>query len=177
MQEYLMPQNYVATEVIDKVLEIGLAPLNHSGLFEALLPLILGMLVIELYFGRYEDEELGWNTSVGNAVIWISTGVSLILGGHVSSPFEYNAALFIVGMGVFVAFMDFYHVWPKEIAFKVSSSTIIYLVAYVTVVVVRTDLEVTDTTLKASLMFILLATIGFKIIKKVEPPKRTGFDF
>lgn len=54
-------------------------PFQHPDIISSILPIVVGAIVIELYFGRYEQEELGWNTSVGNAVIWSTTGLNLLL--------------------------------------------------------------------------------------------------
>lgn len=144
-----------------------MAPVEHPDLLPTVLPLILGALVIELYFGKYSSEKLGWNTSVGNAIIWITTGVSLLLTGN-PGPMEKKATYFLIGFGSLVAYMDFFHKWSATVAFLISSSGIVYSLAYVIVVFVKTDLAINDTTLRAGLAFVVAVNIAFKILQSFE---------
>lgn len=151
------------------------APFEHPDILPTLLPIILGAVVIELYFGKHKNEELGWNTSVGNAVIWITTGVSLVMTESLT-PGEKLATYSLIGLGLFVGYMNFFHKWSKKIAFFVSSAGIIYTLAYVLVVLVKTDLVVTDNMLKASLIFVIGMNIMFKIIQSFETPSRESYN-
>ncbi|MFB6208083.1 MAG: hypothetical protein ABEJ69_01925 [Candidatus Nanohaloarchaea archaeon] len=154
------------------------APVRHPELLPSLLPIIFGAFVIELYFGKYKHESLGWNTSVGNAVIWLTTGVTLLMSSGLET-LEKQAAYFLIGVGAFVGYMDFTHKWPESVAFVVSSSGIVYTLAYIIVVVVKTDLPITNTTLKASAVFFLAVNIMFRIIQSFEAtrdqPQQFGF--
>lgn len=149
--------------------EFALAPVNHPELLPSLLPLILGALVIELYFGKHTREELGWNTSVGNAVIWVTTALSLMITTNLS-PGERIATYTLLGAGGFVAYMDFFHEWSSQLAFRISSSAIVYTLAYVLVVMVRTPIPVNDISLKAAAAFVIAANIGFKVLQALEIP-------
>ncbi len=147
-----------------------IAPVEHPQLLPILLPLILGAVVIELYFGKYSRESLGWNTSVGNAIIWVTTGVSLLLSSNLQT-LERNAAYFLILVGSVVVYMDFYHKWPSTVAFMVSSAGIVYSLAYVTVVFVKTSLAINSASIKAAIVFIVAANILFKILQSLETPR------
>lgn len=159
---------------VDRALEIFVkAPLNDSNLALSLLPIVAGAMVMELYFGRYTEEELGWNTAVGNSIIWLTTGVTLFTV-FASTPGEKNAALGLIALGLFFGIMDFTHKWPDYIAFFVSSSGIVYSITYAVTILVRTDLEVDAVSLRAAALFIVGSNIVFKIIELVEPSKNNG---
>ncbi|MFB6204184.1 MAG: hypothetical protein ABEJ75_00905 [Candidatus Nanohaloarchaea archaeon] len=143
------------------------APVRHPELLPSLLPVIIGGIVIELYFGRYKHESLGWNTSVGNAIIWMSTGITLLMNSALG-PMERKAAYFLVGVGAFVGYMDFNHRWPESVAFVVSSAGAVYTLAYLTVVIVRTGIPITGTTLKAAAIFFFGVNIVFRVIQSFE---------
>ncbi len=162
---------------VEEVLkELIMAPLNHPEFLPTLMPLILGAVVIELYFGKHKTEELGWNTAVGNAIIWTTTGITLLLTEEPTGTGLY-ASYFLVLIGLFVGYMNFFHNWSKDIAFSVSSAGVIYSIAYVTVVVVKTGLTVDETVLKASLVFVVGFNILFKIIQMFETPARDEIGF
>lgn len=164
------------TSITSLMIEFALAPLKHPDIVSSVLPLILGAIIIELYFGKHEQEVLGWNTSVGNAVIWISTGINLILNSALESFAEKIVVYFILLTGLFIAYMDFFHKWKPAVAFRVSTPDIIYPLGYVTVVIVKTDVQVTDMSLKAGLAFIITSFVVFRILRFFETPASNQFN-
>lgn len=153
--------------------ELVFAPVNHPELIPNLLPIIFGAIVIELYFGKHTQEELGWNTSVGNAVIWITTAVSLLMTTSLSQA-EEIATYGLLGGGIFVGYMNFFHKWSSGLAFRISSSAVVYTLAYVLVVMANTSVPINETSLKAAGVFILAANAGFKVLQMMERPSNDG---
>lgn len=160
--------------VKERFIEILLAPLNYPEIIPSLLPLALGAIVLELYFGKYEHESLGWNTSVGNAVIWISTGVNLIITGGLAEA-ERLVAYGLIAVGGLMGYMNFFHKWGENLAFRASSAGIIYTAGYVTVIAAGTNMPVNETTFKAGGAFVLAALVVFHIIQRFETPARDDF--
>lgn len=150
--------------------EFVYAPVRYPELLPSLLPLILGAIVIELYFGKYKREALGWNTAVGNAIIWVTTGVTLIITSNLDSM-ERQAAYALIGVGGLVGYMDFFHKWPDWMAFLVSSSGIVYSLAYIIVVMIKTGIPLNDTSIKAGAMFFIGVNLVFKFIQGFETPR------
>ena len=145
----------------------ALAPVRQTELLPTVLPLIIGVLVIELYFGKHENEELGWNTAVGNSISWMSTGIILLITTE-TSPQERYATYGIIGAGALLGYLDFYHKLSDTVAFIVSSSGIVYTLAYISVIMIKTSMPVNMTTLKAAAIFTAAVNIGFKIIQSLE---------
>lgn len=160
------------TTVLGYVEEIALAPLNHPEILPSALPLILAGVALELYFGKHKQESLGWNSSLANAVIWIATGITLLISGDIENLMHQYVSYFLIGLGVLTGYMDFYHKWPKQVAFVASSAISVYSIAYVTLVMVKTGIPVNPTTLKAAGAFIVGITLFFQIIKLFEQPAR-----
>ncbi|MFB6291847.1 MAG: hypothetical protein ABEI58_00470 [Candidatus Nanohaloarchaea archaeon] len=150
-----------------------LAPLEHPEILPSVLPLIMGAIVIELYFGKHKNESLGWNSSVANAVIWVATGLNLLLTGAIDTKLETQAAYFLVGAGLFVGYMDFFHKWPENLAFRASYPDVVYPLAYVIVVIIKTDMPSSIAVFKAGGAFILGAIIAFRVMRFIETPART----
>lgn len=163
--------------VQSRLVDIALAPVRQPELLPSVLPLVLGAVVIELYFGKHENESLGWNTSVGNAVLWIATGANLLLTGVIDTATERYAAYFLLAVGGFIGYMNFYHKWSPSLAFRASSAEVVYPLAYVTVVVVKTGLPVDMTVLKASAAFIAGTVLVFKAVRMFEPPASQDIGF
>ena len=154
-------------ELIDRVTVFLREPVNNPEILPNVLPLVLGLVVMELYFGKHKKESLGWNTAVGNSILWISTGVSLYMTstlGQIQLYLVYG----LIGLGVFVAYMDFFHKWPSTVAFVISSSAIIYTVAYMLVIVVKTGLPMNMITYQASAIFFVAVNVLFNFIQGLE---------
>ncbi|MFB6241829.1 MAG: hypothetical protein ABEJ36_03445 [Candidatus Nanosalina sp.] len=163
----LFREHIWSTGVRERLLEFIYAPLNNPELVPNLLPLIMGAFIMELYFGKHKKEDLGWNTALGNAVIWMSTGISLIIAEQLSTP-ELYAAYVLIGVGFFAGFMDFFHIWPTTIGWVVSSSAVVYTFGWTVVMVIKTGVPVNRTTLiSAGLFFVGINTL-FKIIQGLE---------
>lgn len=152
-------------------------PFKQPEILPTVLPLVLGAIVIELYFGKYTKEELGWNTSVGNAVIWATTGITLLMTTQMTQQ-EKSAAYILIGIGALVGYMDFFHKWPDTVAFIVSSSGIVYTLAYIAVILIKTSTPINSTTMKAAAIFFIGVNVFFKVIQSLETPRdRYGLNF
>lgn len=157
-------------EVFSTAVSIFTAPIEYTDIVPIVLPLILGGLIVELYLGKYKREELGWNTAVGNAVVWLATGISLLVTEPLAG-LEVQATFFLILLGLFVGFMDFFHIWPERIAFFVSSSGLVYTIAYTIVVMIKTEIEVNTATLLGAGVFIAVIQAVFLFLKFIEQPR------
>ena len=163
-----MYENIDQQALIEVVREFVVAPIQTPEMLPTILPLVSGAIVIELYFGKHKQERLGWNTSVGNAVIWVSTGLTLYMTETLSQP-ELYATYSLIGLGVFVGYMDFFHKWSEAVAFTVSSAGIVYTLAYILVVFVYTDLNpANEVTVYGAGLFFLLTIVCFKLVQTFE---------
>jgi uncharacterized membrane protein len=154
-------------EIHNIVLDFIRAPMENPDMLPSVLPLIMGAVIMELYFGKHKKESLGWNTSVGNAVIWMATGISLLMSETLTQP-ELYATYALIGLGGFVTFMDFFHIWPSTVAFVVSSSGLVYTLAYTLVLVIKTSSPMTRETLAAAAIFFVGLNVVFKLIQHME---------
>jgi len=167
--------------IIARLVELIRAPLDHSDLLWITLPLIITLILMELYFGRYRDEELGWNTAVGNSLILVFVSMDLFRFLWNSTPeptiikviwlnFTKSLLIFFLGLGsLWLLIADFFHFIPKKVAFFLSSSLTIKLIAYITIVIVYTDIPIDLATFFASIMLFLLLLGIFRVIQFFEP--------
>jgi len=167
--------DYFSEEVILGVEQIFLAPVNTPEMIPTLLPLILGGIVLELYFGKHKNESLGWNSSVSNSVIWISTGLTLLLTSNITGPIEKTVTYFLIGVGLLTGYLNFFHKWNSTVAFLASSSGMVYSLAYVATVIIKSGMPVNQITLQSAILSLTVIGTGFQIIKFLEPPERDKF--
>ena len=125
--------------VFQRILDILNAPFSKPIIFWELGPLILTMFIMELYFGRYKDEELGWGSTVSNALILVFIGSNLLHYLYLSGVLDFTLLrsqlpLYLIGAGLTLAILDFFHIWPAFIAFDISSVLPIHIVAFITII-------------------------------------------
>lgn len=154
-------------EIYSTVIDFVYAPMKNPEMLSTALPLILGAVIMELYFGKHKKESLGWNTSVGNAVVWMATGFSLYLSESLTQP-ELYATYALISLGVFVTLMDFFHIWPSTVAFFISSSGLVYTLAYTLVLVIKTRAPMTQDTLLAAAIFFTGINAVFEAVQFME---------
>lgn len=170
-------QEIITQEVINRTEYFVRVPLDNQEMLPTLLPLMAGAIIMELYFGKHKQEHLGWNTSVGNAAIWMTTGFSLLIAETGLSQLELQATYALIALGGFVTFMDFFHIWPSTVAFIVSSSAMVYTLAYTLVVIVKSSMAIEQTTMKAAAIFFVGVNLVFKIIQFFENDDDSAVNF
>jgi len=157
--------------IIERFMEILLFPYSHQDLLPSLIPVIVGLFVLEFYFGRYKREELGWNTAVGNATMLVTTALTLIYQLELylaPTSNEALVALFILGFGGLMLTLNFYHVWPKIVAFNISSAFTVYALVYVTMALTYGDVPINTNTLAAAGLFFFALAMFFRTIQSMQ---------
>jgi len=187
--------------VTERLLDLLLAPLRYPDLIWILFPMLTGLILMEIYFGRYKEEKLGWNTAVGNALILVFVAIDLFkqIYGIDSNPLDvlrtlWDMIYFDIAMtdqmfvttlmavlvlmyGIFLMFLDFFHVLPEKLAFMMSSSLPINIFAYTAIVVVYSNMSgnayiFSWATIVAAIILFLALGIIFGIMHFLEPTKR-----
>lgn len=168
-----MIQEFTLEELFRRSAEIVKFPLNDPKLIPTILPLIFGIIIIELYFGRYEEEKLGWNSAVANSTMLITTASILIYERFFRSKPLTNGlevAFGILLIGLFILIMDFYHIWPKRIAYDVSSTLPLYYTVYAAIAITYGEIPLNKLTLVSTGLLFIILLGSFKWIEKMIEP-------
>ena len=140
--------SYLSTDLFNRGLDIVEAPLYVPNMLWMLLPLLATLLLMELYFGRYKEEELGWNTAFGNTLVLIFISIDLFRrifepSGQSILQFIISASdikviipLWIAGLALVLMIVDFFHFLPKKVAYILCSPTYINLLGLLGIVIV-----------------------------------------
>ena len=172
---------YFYTYIWSRVVEIITVPFYHKQALWAIIPLLISTFLMQLYFGRNKDEELGWNTAYGNslALIFISASLLKTLYDTYGYGFwntltpEITSKLVFLGIIIlqafFLAFLDLFHSLPKHFSFFMSSSPSVFMIALITIVIVHTDIPLNIHTLFAALLLFILIVIFFSIFRWFIP--------
>ena len=169
--------------VIARLLELLTAPKYNPDMIWMVTPLVITVLLMTFYFGKYGTEEIGWNTAVGNSLVLLFVSVDLLrqiyngLGSTVieasimnyeANPIKTALSLTILFIALILLFLNFLHAIPKRISFFLSSPLPINLTAYIAMAIVYTNVVFDGVTVIAGLVlfFILLGII--QMLKLIE---------
>ena len=174
----------VFNQVIPRVFEILTAPFIHREMLWAVVPLIATLLLMTLYFGAHKSEELGWNTAFGNSMVLIFTSINLLqfLYGEIDlNNLSFNidtvVALGLMGEGIFLLFINFFHFLPKRLAYVLCSPVHINLAAAIGVIIVYSpDISLDIVTILAVVILYGTSLFTLSFIKFLVPSARHRLD-
>lgn len=173
--------NYVVNDLYPRGVAIIEAPIKVPEMLWMLIPMIASLVMMELYFGRYKDEELGWNTAVGNSLVLTFVAIDLFRHNYepekmtiieaIQSPDgKIFISLLIFSFALLLVLMDFFHFLPKKIAYTISSGPFINIISMLGIIIVYSDNIPLDwTTLLACFIIFLLANLVLFIIYWIIP--------
>ncbi len=173
---------YFLVKIYPRFLEMMQAPFQNKELVWVLAPLAVSMFLIQVYFGRYKNEELGWESAYGNTIVLTFVSVNLlkhiydsygqkIIYAVGTEPFYKTIlVLAIVLEALFLMFADFFHKMPKKLSFLLSSSIFINITAFIAIIIVYSSVPIDQLTLLTSLLILIAASIFFAAFRWVIPP-------
>ena len=160
-------------EMIKALNEIGYSFTKDVSLWWYLAPVILLWLALEIYFGKYKKEQLGWNTSLGNAVTltWISVESMRFLFDTQPSNFWLRFSLIIAVLlyAILIIYFSFSHKISPKATYTLASPNATYFLCMVTILWGHGVLVLTPWVLLDLFILYILLLIFFWIVKKVMP--------
>lgn len=181
--------DYLLTQTYPRVIELVEAPVFRKEMLWIVVPLVLTLFLIQVYFGRHREEELGWNTAYGNAIALIFVSVSLVrylferYGSdaifNVGQP-QFSKFLIVVvlfGIAFDLMLIDFTHSISKRFAFFISNSAVVTTAAYSAIVLVHTDVPMDKHTAWAVFALFFLVYIVTALIKWIIPPSEEAREY
>lgn len=171
--------------IVARAFELLEQPALNTEMLWILLPLLATLFLIELYFGRYKKESLGWNSAVGNSLVLFFVAVNLfsylyrndmLLSVSFIPPALFMQALsksiitfFILLESILLLVLNFFHLMPRNLAFGVSSALIINFIGVMAVVLVYSSLVIDIITLLAIIFLFIFVALLFKLLQLIIP--------
>lgn len=128
----------IGTAMWEALKEILSSPFRDWSIWWLLAPVFVLWILMELYFGKFKKEKLGWNTSLANGISlsWIGVASMRFLFSNKPDPFWLRFVVIstIIIYGLVVFFLAFSHRAPGKITYLLASPTPIYYLSTVTVV-------------------------------------------
>lgn len=169
--------------VIVRAKGILFAPATSPEMLWIIIPLLITLFVMETYFGRYANDELGWNTATGNALVLLFVAMDLFrtLIGQLPTPhtgalvvYHLTTGKFILAIlvgvgGIYLLLTNFFRILPKQIAFELSSAFPINFIAYTALVLVYGNLPLDWYTFFGSVLLFGLLAMFFWFFRLLIP--------
>jgi hypothetical protein len=176
---------HVLPTLWERFVDIVTAPFSIPQMLWITLPLLLTLLVMEFYFGRYRKEQLGWNSAVGNTLVLVFVSLDLLRqiygpgGAPIMETLSLNAGKTLlasaIGLsGLLIMYFDFFHLIPKRLAFRISSSLPVNLTAYTAIAIVYAGIPIDFFTVSATFLLFIITTTLFTLIHIIEPKYLRG---
>ncbi len=176
MVDYQIYWDYFVELIVPRSIEIISKPAVHKSLLWVIAPLLITLILIQLYFGRYKNEELGWNTAFGNSIslLWVTTTLFRFIyeknNGSFSTSIVSNneEAILILILALWAItsiFLQFYHVLPRKIDFLIYSSIPVYVTSILFVILIIGDVALDLVTLFSSILILLVFSAVFALIR------------
>ncbi len=117
---------YLSTEFFPRCLHIITSPVRNPDMLWMLVPLLATLIFMEFYFGRYKDEELGWNTAYGNALVLAFVSIDLfrnvyeplqlsVLDAIFSGEIKIWVSIYLLGLACILLFVDFFISFQRKL--------------------------------------------------------------
>ncbi len=180
-------QNYIVNDLYPRGIAVVDAPFKVPEMLWMLIPILGTIILMEFYFGRYKEEELGWNTAFGNSLVLTFVAIDLfrrtyepagisIKEALMSGEIKIMISMVLFAFAILLVLMDFLHFLPKKIAYLISSSSFVHMIAILGIIVVYSlSMPLDWTTLLACFLIFLLANFLLHILYWIIPEYRSPF--
>ncbi|RME77749.1 hypothetical protein D6774_03355 [Candidatus Woesearchaeota archaeon] len=166
--------------LLERIKDLLTVPITVPEVWWIISPMIISMLILSFYFGRYRGEELGWNSAVSNSLVLVFVSVDLFrywfTHNDITTIFQNVQVLYgligplLVGfLGIWLLFFEFFHLIPKQIAFFIGSSIPINVIAYTAIANVYSGLPFDIYTLIAMIVLFFIVYSLFMLIRELIP--------
>ncbi|MBD3389667.1 hypothetical protein GF415_01795 [Candidatus Micrarchaeota archaeon] len=163
----------------DRFIDLVMAPASEPDMLWFAIPLVIATVMMALYFGRYRWEELGWNSSFANTMVFLFVSIDLVRRMYESQvPFSwmniYENPLYITITVVLALFsiasmlVVYYHLLPKKLAFTIFSNLPVNLAIYTVMTIVYVGVPADWTTVGAGVLLFLVVWLLLKFLQFLQ---------
>jgi hypothetical protein len=172
------------SQLQDAFLDLVLAPFREPSLLWQLAPVLLLWILLEVYFIRYRNEELGWNSALANGVslFWIATSAMQHIFSDNRLVFTWTKFIvisIIILYAIAVIIVAFRHASSSKLAFLMASPTVVYYLSILGLLyaydMIYPTLPMLVAVVVVFLLVLLIKFIGKKTIPEVGGDEPSGF--
>jgi len=160
-------------QLINGFHSILVALTKQPGIWWFLAPVFILWIVMEIYFGEYKKEKLGWNSILANGISlsWINIASFRVLFlENASSVTDFYLRLLILVIlflyGIFVIYIAFTHKLSHNIGSWLAGPTTVYFLSTMSVLWGQGHLEINQWILIDFIILYIIIYFIFYLIKK-----------
>lgn len=166
--------NYIYANILAGFQHIFTAPSRDLSILWFLTPIILFWLFLEIYFGRFKKEKLGWNSAMGNglSIFWIVIISFRIIFADKPGYFTIGKFIFIIIIGLYaisIIYISFNHRIRKKIPFVFASPTVVYYLSAIAILWINNLIVISRWVMIDLVILFILVLIFEAILKKLIP--------
>ena len=157
-------------------IELLYAPVIYPGMLWILIPVLLAVGLMDLYFSRYPREGVGHHKSLENTIFLIFIAFNLFYNVTINNPSHLKSYITIgfVVAWLMVGLMDFFHKLPTQLILNTSSKLLVAFSAYIAIVLIYTDVVQVSIMRLISIILSVVLLLGIlllikKILSILEP--------
>jgi len=159
-----------------RLVELLSAPSANPEMIWIITPLIVTLVLMTFYFGRYTMEELGWNTAVGNSIVLLFVTIDLLryvfnlttpgsIINYELHPISTIICLIVAAEAITLMFTSFFKALPKSVTFFLCAPLPVNLQAYIAISIVYTSITLDWYTLLAVIVLIIILYFAIKLLQ------------
>lgn len=151
---------------------IGQSLVKEPSIWWFLTPIFILWIVMEIYFGQYKKERIGWNSILANGISfsWINIASFRVLFLENSLAIDFGLRAVILGLfflyGMFIIYIAFTHKLPQRIGYWLAGPTTIYFLSTVSILWGQGILEINNWVLIDFIILYFAISLIFWLIKK-----------
>ena len=166
--------SYIYNNILLGFKDIFTAPSRDLSILWILTPIILFWFLLEIYFGRFKQEKLGWNSAMGNglSMFWIVVISLRALFSEKLILFTVGKLIFIslIGMyALFIIYISFSHKMRKKVSFLIASPTPVYFLSAIAILWIYGLIEMSRWIILDLVILYIFILIFEAILKKIIP--------
>lgn len=165
--------------IISRFADLVQAPMTDQKMLWTAVPLVVATLFITLYFGKYRQEDIGWNTAFENTMVFLFVSLNIIQyiyystgtgswDSVLSNHLYLTITIALAVVATFLMIVTYYHLLPRKLAFFLFSAPPVNVSIYVIMTIVYTGVPADIFTLCAAIMLFLLIYGILKGLQRLE---------
>lgn len=163
----------------ERLVELLTAPAVNPSMIWIITPLIVALVLMTFYFGKYARDELGWNTAVGNSIVLLFVAIDLFryvfnlstpgsIINYELHPISTVICIIVAIEAVTLMLTSFFKALPKSVTFFLCAPLPVNLQAYIAISIVYTNITLDWFTLLAVIVLFIFLYILLKILQFLE---------
>jgi hypothetical protein len=163
-------------EIWSAIKSIFISIQHQPSILWYLAPIAVLWFILEIYFGVYKKEKLGWNTALGNGItlMWICVESMRYLFFNKPAPFwgRFVIVMAILIYAVLIIFFSFSHHMSSKVTYTLASPTPVFYLSAVTAMWSHGLIATSRWTFAAVVVLFFAFVIFAALLKLIMPGKQ-----